>query len=149
MVVHPHGASPDPRAGQAMERLHATGRRRTTARRLVLQALAEADGHLSAADVHIRLADSSPLSLSTVHRTLATLADHGLVHALGQPGEARYGLADRPHHHGVCDGCGRTVEIPATALADLLPRLEEATGFVLTPGLTLTGHCPDCAATMG
>lgn len=150
MGVHPRGASAEARVRGAIDRLRATGHRRTIGRRLVLQTLAEADGHLAAADVHARLVDAHPtLNLSTVHRTLVTLADSGLIHVLAQPGQARYGLADQPHHHAVCAGCGRTSEVPAADLADLLPRLEEATGLVLAPGLTLTGYCPDCSTNRG
>jgi Fe2+ or Zn2+ uptake regulation protein len=54
---------------------------------------------------------------------------------LGRHGDARYGPADRPHHHAVRVVCGRVAEIPE----DVMCRLVDAAG------LTLTGRCQDCA----
>jgi len=135
------------RARQAFEQLSGAGQRRTIARRLVLDALDETGAHRSAADIHARVAAVAPsLTLSTVYRTLSTLADCGLVHVLTRGGEARYGFADQPHHHSVCSGCGRTTEIPPDAVAELLPQLESVAGLHLAAdGITLTGVCTDCA----
>jgi Fur family ferric uptake transcriptional regulator len=136
------------RARRAYEQLADTGTRRTVARQLVLDALDEEGGHRSAADIYDRIVDRAPtVTLSTVYRTLATLTDHGLVHTLTRGGEVHYGFADAPHHHGVCSRCGTTTEIPATAVADVIGRLQEASGLMIAPdGITLTGLCRDCAS---
>lgn len=141
------GRRPGARARRAFEQLRGAGQRGTLARQLVLDALDETGGHLSATDIHARVARKAPsVTLSTVYRTLATLADYGLVHVLSHGGEARYGFADQPHHHSVCTECGRTRQIPPDAVVDLIPALERAGGLRLaTDGITLTGTCPDCA----
>lgn len=137
------------RARRAVDRLGEIGQRRTIARQLVLDALDDAGGHRSAAQVYSRIAaEHSTVTLSTVYRTLTTLVDCGLVHVLSYGNEARYGFADLPHHHAVCTGCGATTQIPDSALADVLPRLQDVSGLVLaTDGVTLTGLCQRCTAT--
>lgn len=134
------------RARRVYDQLADSGTRRTVARQLVLDALDEGGGHRSAADIHQRIVAHAPtVTLSTVYRTLATLTDHGLVHTLTQGGEVHYGFADQPHHHGVCSRCGRTTEISAQAVADLITPLEQVSGLRLAPdGITLTGLCPAC-----
>jgi Fe2+ or Zn2+ uptake regulation protein len=134
------------RARRAYDQLAHTGTRRTIARQLVLDALDESGGHRSAADIHERIVVQAPtVTLSTVYRTLATLTEHGLVHTLTKGNEVHYGFADAPHHHGVCSHCGTTIEIPASAVAELIKPLERASGLTLAPdGITLTGICRNC-----
>lgn len=134
------------RARRAFDRLVGAGSRRTLARQLVLDVLDEDGGHLPAADIHAQVATHSPaVTLSTVYRTLATLTDHHLVHTFAVGGEAHYGLADDPHHHAICTGCGTATEIPAESVTDLIPRLQHAAGLTIDAGgITLTGLCPHC-----
>ena len=47
------------------------------------------------------------ISLDTVYRTVATLADLGLVRRVAlTPGPARYDANTTRHHHFVCTRCG-------------------------------------------
>ena len=107
-------------------------------------------GHLSVAEIHRRLlaADpGQPPDLATVYRTVTTLVEFGVLHALTvEGGVTTYGLAEDPHHHAVCTRCGAIIEVPAHQLSSALQRAIEGSSFTLSDraGLTLHGLCPDC-----
>ncbi|MEU4421040.1 transcriptional repressor [Actinoplanes sp. NPDC024001] len=131
------------------DQVRAGGRRWTIAKGAVVEALIGTEGHLSAQQVHDRVIERFPqIDRSTVHRVLLTLADEHVVHVLGRQGEARYGMADRPHHHAVCARCGQEAEIPASVISPALAAAATATGFSFEDGgITLTGLCGGCGAT--
>jgi Fur family ferric uptake transcriptional regulator len=134
-------------------RLAERGIRYTAARRLVVQALEQADGPLSAAELHEDLQREVPLS--SLYRTLSVLEG---AHVIGREhavdGVARYELAEsvtgRHHHHLVCMGCGAVVDV--TIPADLELRVEsiitaiaERVGFAATGHrIDIEGRCPSC-----
>ncbi|MFN8126859.1 MAG: transcriptional repressor, partial [Candidatus Nanopelagicales bacterium] len=50
------------------------------------------------------------------------------------------------HHHLVCRGCGRTVEVSGTAVETWTRRVAEAEGYVeVSHSLELVGTCAACA----
>ena len=132
--------------------LHARGLRRTAPRIAVLATLEPVDGHLSVAEIHRRLLDSNPgdgppPDLATVYRTVTTLVELGVLHALSvEGGVTTYGLAEKPHHHAVCTRCGAIIEVPAQRLRSALEHASEGSSFTLSDqaGLTLHGLCPKC-----
>ena len=135
--------------------LHARGLRRTVPRIAVMTVLGSVDGHLSVAEIHQRLRDShleqgSAPDLATVYRTVTTLVEKGVLHALSvEGGITTYGLATEPHHHAVCTHCGAIIEVPASRLRLALERAVEGSSFRLSDraGLTLHGLCPRCQRT--
>ena len=96
--------------------------RYTRGRRKVVAALHEADGPMSAAELHDKVSDDVPLS--SLYRTLAVLEETEVVMPhFGTRGITRYELAEwltGHHHHLVCVGCGAVDDI------DVPPRYEEA-----------------------
>ena len=134
------------------ELLRARGLRRMPSRIAVLAVLEPVDGHLSVADIHQRIlevtpAGTQPPDLATVYRTVTTLVEQGVLHALAvEGGVSTYGLAERPHHHAVCTSCGTIIEVPAQRLSTALEHAIEGSSFTLSEqaGLTLHGLCPDC-----
>ena len=135
--------------------LGAHGLRRTQSRVAVLTVMGPAKTHLSVADIHQRLAQAAvsgqtpPPDLAIVYRTVATLVEHGVVHALAvEGGITTYGLAHSPHHHAVCTQCGTIIEVPAPHLTKALQQAIEGSAFKLSEdaGLTLHGLCPQCQA---
>jgi Fur family ferric uptake transcriptional regulator len=134
------------------ELLRARGLRRMPSRIAVLAVLEPVDGHLSVADIHQRIlevtpAGTQPPDLATVYRTVTTLVEQGVLHALTvEGGVSTYGLAERPHHHAVCTNCGTIIEVPAQRLSTALEHAIEGSSFTLSDqaGLTLHGLCPDC-----
>lgn len=154
MVTHTPSA-PDPGAAERMGALlRERGLRRMASRIAVLTVLEPVHGHLSVAEIHQRLADTSaadaqPPDLATVYRTVTTLVEQGMLHALTvEGGVTTYGLADDPHHHAVCTQCGAIIEVPAPRLTTALEHAMEGSSFTLSEraGLTLHGLCPDCQA---
>src|SRR5918999_3307606 len=112
------------RAGNGLQPLldlvRANGGRVTAPRRAILAALLEADGHVTAEDLTARVQSRLPdVHVSTVYRTLETLADLGVVvHVHLGHGRAVFHLADDRHQHLVCDHCGRVIEAPPEVFAD-------------------------------
>lgn len=106
--------------------------------------------HLSAQQIADQLsAWGDTVDLSTVYRTLTSLVEVDVLHALTVGDRTTtYGLANRPHHHAVCTNCGTVIEVPADQLSRALIRAVRDTRFELAPtaGLTLHGTCPDCRA---
>jgi Fur family transcriptional regulator, ferric uptake regulator len=129
------------------DRVRASGMRWTVAKGAVVDALVGRHDHLSTQEIHAAVAERFPqVDRSTVHRVLLALAEEHVVHVLGQSGETRYGLADQPHHHAVCAGCGRVAEIPGDLPRRLIEQASKTTGFQFThDSVTLTGRCGDCA----
>lgn len=143
----------DDRADQrARAVLRRNGLRCTGPRLAVMSVLFRepAAGHLTVQQITDQLNDrGGPVDLTTVYRTLATLVDVGVLHALTVGARAAtYGLADDPHHHAVCTRCGAVIAIPAEQLSSALTLASEGSQFALSPtaGMTLHGLCPRCQA---
>jgi len=153
--------NPEPPDAAAVERigelLRARGLRRMPSRIAVLAVLEPVNGHLSVADIHQRILDGTLAGtprpdLATVYRTVTTLVDQGVLHALAvEGGVTTYGLTEKPHHHAVCTECGTIIEVPANRLSTALEHAIEGSSFILSDqaGLTLHGSCPDCQRRAG
>ena len=90
--------------GDAVKELRKAGLRLTTARRLVLEALFDADIPVSAEEVAMRCS----LDLTSVYRNLETLERHGFArHVHLGHGPSRYVLVGRGgHEYLFCESCG-------------------------------------------
>lgn len=134
------------------ELLRACGLRRMASRIAVLAVLEPAHTHLSVAEIDQRLhvclpAEDQRPDLATIYRTVTTLVDQGVLHALTlEGGVTTYGLAADPHHHAVCTRCGSIIEVPARQLTSALEHAMTGSAFALSEraGLTLHGLCPQC-----
>lgn len=118
-------------------------------RAAVLSALAGSDAFRSAQEVHGALrAAGDRVGLSTVYRVLQGLAEEGLLDVRrSDSGEAGYRrcAVRRHHHHLVCRGCGRTVEVEGPAVERWASRVAEAHDYAeVTHTVELTGTCPTC-----
>ncbi|MBI2855540.1 MAG: transcriptional repressor [Chloroflexi bacterium] len=120
------------RHGAVIERLREAGYRLTPQRMMVLQAIGESDGHLTAEAIHQRVIQVYPyLDIATVYRILQLLKRLHLVTEIDLGGgSARYEVAqpDR-HHHMVCRECGRTFDLSPSYLEELRSRLVSEFGF--------------------
>lgn len=116
----------------------------------MLSELAREDGDLTAQQLWRRLRDGGrPVGLATVYRTLAILSEKGIVDALMYHGaEQCYRLCGEGHHHHlVCSGCHRVVEIEGCGVDAWLDRVSAEHGFVATGHVVeLTGICAGCRA---
>jgi Fe2+ or Zn2+ uptake regulation protein len=126
----------------------AQGLKITPQRQSIFRALHESTVHPTAEAVYDAVRTEMPsISLRTVYQTLNDLAAMGEIHAIDLgTGSARFDPTIDPHHHLVCDGCGRVqdveVELPGVTAPDAA-----AFGFtVRATEVVFRGLCRDCAA---
>ncbi len=127
--------------------------RYTKGRRVVIRALAEADGPRSAAELSRVIGESVPLS--SLYRSLAVLEEAGvLAPHFSSPGLTRYELAEwltGHHHHLVCICCGTVQDIEVTEdmerrLRQIVTDITSAASFSeLNHSFEIEGHCVACA----
>jgi Fur family ferric uptake transcriptional regulator len=124
------------------------GTRPTRQRRAVATALQSFDDFRSAQDIHDLLRRTGDnVGLSTVYRTLQSLADGGKVDVLrSEDGEALYRRCSTSHHHHlVCRSCGRTVEVEGPAVERWADKVAGEHGYIaVSHTLEIFGTCPDC-----
>ena len=125
--------------------------RNTKQRSAVSAALAEAEGFNSAQDLHALLRDRGErVGLTTVYRTLQGLADAGEIDVMRPPGgEHLYRRCSQGHHHHlVCRGCGRAVEVEGPAVESWAERVAAQHGYSdVSHTLELFGTCSACRST--
>jgi Fur family ferric uptake transcriptional regulator len=139
--------SHDSQVEQIMDRLVASGRRRTMSRQAVIQVIVDSHGHVSADDIATRVQESFPsVDVSTVYRTLETLRELEIVDRIWfADGSAVYHLRDHQHHHLCCEKCGSVQELPSSWLSGVEKDLLDEFGFELHPRpLGLFGLCRAC-----
>ncbi|GAA0897119.1 Fur family transcriptional regulator [Pseudonocardia zijingensis] len=125
--------------------------RATRQRAAVSAMLDRLDDFRSAQEIHEELRRAGEgIGLTTVYRTLQTLADGGEVDVLRTgSGEAVYRrcASAEHHHHLVCRRCGYTVEIEGPAVETWAQRVAADHGFVeLSHTAEVFGLCKDCGA---
>ena len=126
----------------------AAGLKVTQQRLEIYQQLLRAKDHPAAEALHSRLVKRLPtLSLDTVYRTLATFERLGLVHRLETTGsQARYEALSSPHHHFLCDRCGKVIDFSWQDFDTLAPPPPPAGAErVERTSVVLHGQCADCA----
>ena len=127
--------------------LRAQGFRLTPQRLTILEVLSKSQCHLTPAEIFERASQTLPgLTEPTVYRTLSFLAENGLVLiAHVGNGQLVYEYADRKHHHLICRGCHKMLDVDHTVLCDLYQKIEQQTGFKIDSlHVTFFGLCPDC-----
>ncbi len=125
------------------------GYKLTPQRRAVLNIIAASQDHLTPVDIHERTRREYPgIGLVTVYRTLAILAELGLICEVHAGGSCRSYLMRRPlehHHHLICSECGKVIDFADCDLDKLEQRLSRATGFKVEAHLLeFLGRCSDC-----
>jgi Fur family transcriptional regulator, ferric uptake regulator len=130
------------------DQLRRRGLRWTPQRRVVVETLAAADGHVSAAELVEACRSRDPRTIpSTVYRALDAL---GLVrHGHGADGREEFHVLPAAEHgHLHCSQCGATWELDRTRAAAVTRALRGADGFEVDIGhVTLVGRCAGCAST--
>ena len=126
-----------------------SGLRSTRQRTAVARLLDDTDDFRSAQEIHEKLRRSGEgIGLTTVYRTLQTLADAGEVDVLRtSTGEAVYRRCSAHHHHHlVCRDCGRTVEVEEPTVELWAEKVAGEHGFInIGHTVEISGTCPDCA----
>ncbi|MFL6145530.1 MAG: Fur family transcriptional regulator [Labedaea sp.] len=125
------------------------GRRSTRQRTAVAELLDQTSDFRSAQELHEELRKRGQgIGLTTVYRTLQSLADAGEIDMLRtDTGEAVYRrCSDHHHHHLVCRVCGRTVEVEGPAVEHWAERVAAENGFsAVSHTVEVFGTCATCA----
>ncbi|BBY52593.1 Fur family transcriptional regulator [Mycolicibacterium sp. GCM10028919] len=122
---------------------------RSTKQRAAIAALLEnVDEFRSAQELHDELRRRGEgIGLTTVYRTLQTMAASGLVDSLRtDTGESVYRRCSAHHHHHlVCRGCGTAVEVQGGAAEKWAADVAREHGFTdVTHTIEIFGVCGDC-----
>ncbi|MFD7745815.1 Fur family transcriptional regulator [Streptomyces sp. NPDC059698] len=125
--------------------------RSTRQRAAVAAALDEVDEFRSAQELHDVLKHrGDSVGLTTVYRTLQSLADAGEVDVLRTTeGEAVYRRCSTGdhHHHLVCRLCGKAVEVEGPAVEQWAEAIAAQHGYVnVAHTVEIFGTCAECAA---
>lgn len=125
------------------------GLRSTRQRTAVAKLLDNSPDFRSAQDIHEELRRTGEgIGLTTVYRTLQSLADAGEIDVLRtDSGEAVYRrCSSHHHHHLVCRECGRTIEVEGPAVERWAEKIASEHGFVdVSHTIEIFGHCRDCS----
>lgn len=124
--------------------------RSTRQRTAIIALLEEVDGFRSAQELHDELRRRGQnIGLTTVYRTLQTLAGTELVDAVRtDTGESVYRrcAALHHHHHLVCRQCGSAVEVSGRDVEAWATEVAARHGFSdVSHTIELFGTCADCA----
>ncbi|MEU3222519.1 Fur family transcriptional regulator [Streptomyces sp. NPDC006976] len=125
--------------------------RSTRQRAAVAAALDEVDEFRSAQELHDVLKHrGDSVGLTTVYRTLQSLADAGEVDVLrtteGESVYRRCSTGDH-HHHLVCRMCGKAVEVEGPVVEQWAETIAAQHGFVnVAHTVEVFGTCADCAS---
>jgi Fur family transcriptional regulator, peroxide stress response regulator len=127
--------------------LRQQGMRLTHQRLEVVRELAGTDTHPDVETLYRGVLQRVPtISLDTVYRTLATLADLGFItRVTATAGPTRYDGNTSHHHHFVCTRCGLVRDIVDRELdAVRAPARTSAFGSVSAVEVQLRGICRHC-----
>ncbi|OZD61304.1 transcriptional repressor [Rhodococcus sp. 05-340-1] len=126
------------------------GVRATKQRSAISDLLDTIEEFKSAQDLHDELRKRGEgIGLTTVYRTLQTLADAGTVDVLRTDnGESVYRRCSSGHHHHlVCRSCGFTVEVEGPTVEKWSQSVAESNGFSdVSHTIEIFGTCGQCSA---
>jgi Fur family ferric uptake transcriptional regulator len=123
---------------------------RSTKQRAAISALLEnREEFRSAQELHDELKRRGEgIGLTTVYRTLQSMAAAGLVDTLRtDTGESLYRrCSEHHHHHLVCRACGTTVEVQGGLVEKWTAEIATAHGFSdVSHTVEIFGLCAECA----
>jgi Fur family ferric uptake transcriptional regulator len=124
--------------------------RSTRQRTAVAKLLDDTEGFRSAQEIHEKLRGRGEgIGLTTVYRTLQTLAEAGEVDVLRTAnGEAVYRrCSSHHHHHLVCRHCGRTIEVEGPTVERWAEQIAQTHNFTeIDHTIEISGRCATCAS---
>ena len=129
--------------------LSRSGLKRTRQRTAILNILRESEHPISAEELYFELkkGETAP-NLSTIYRTLETMANKGLIVKVSLSGDSRtfFEYNRMIHkHYLVCLGCKKITAIEGCPLNAYEKSLEQKTQYTIAGHkLDIYGYCPDC-----
>jgi Fur family ferric uptake transcriptional regulator len=120
----------------------------TNQRRLLLDLLRDAEGHIDAKELYRRAsARGESISQATIYRSLNLFKELGLVDEM-RLGKIRcyYEIKQSSdHQHLICQGCGKIIEIQNPLIGQLIEMVRQEHGFKVNKAeLYLEGCCQEC-----
>ncbi|RLC72113.1 MAG: transcriptional repressor [Chloroflexi bacterium] len=127
---------------------HLQGHLLTNQRRLLLELIRQAEGHIDAKELYRRAsARDESISPATVYRSLNLFKQLGLVDERRLGKMRCYYEVKQPaeHQHLVCRGCGKVIEFKSPLIRRLVDKVQHEHGFKVTKAeLYLEGYCLEC-----
>lgn len=124
------------------------GRLLTVQRRLLLNLVRDADGHIDARELYRRASSQDErISLATVYRGLRLFKELGLVEErrLGQVRCCYELKRSVEHQHLVCRSCGKVIDFESPLIGELVDKVQREYDFDITRAeLCLEGYCQQC-----
>ncbi len=124
------------------------GYKLTPQRRVVIQAIASNQEHLTPTSIYEKVHQDQPnIGLVTIYRTLEILAKLNLICELHAGDSCRSYTISAPghHHHLICSNCGKVVDFPSCELEAAQQSLSQQTGFRIDGHLLeFIGLCQAC-----
>ena len=131
-----------------MQLLRESGHRLTPQRLMVLSAVRDARGHVTAAEILDSVRELYPyMDPSTVYRTLGVLKQMRLVSETDMGGgEYAYEwIRQERHHHLMCKSCDRVVQLDHKYLENLGTEILDDYGFQADiDHFAIFGRCEEC-----
>lgn len=138
---------------QSFDVLRAHGKRVTGQRRLILEIVAESEGHLDAGEIYRRTRARDPrMSLSTVYRNLNLLQELGIISELHLDEEHHHYEVkeETEHYHLICSRCDSVVEFDSPLADRLVSQVGAKEGFSIDRvHIDLVGLCRECRSRDG
>lgn len=123
-------------------------RKNSKKRSAILEALASVTEHPTAEMLYNMLKPDYPeLSLGTVYRNLAVLAEEGLVISVAHVGgQERYDARTGPHSHFICRSCKKVLDVNLPdPVGEMYRQLDINLGCTAeTHSLNFSGLCESC-----
>ena len=124
------------------------GRPLTKQRRLLLELIDHAGGHVDAKELYRRASSKDEsISPATVYRNLALFKQLGLIDERRLREMRCYYEIKQPleHQHLVCQGCGKVIEFESPLIRKLVDKVQREQCFRVTRAqLCLEGYCLEC-----
>ncbi|MGH9173952.1 MAG: Fur family transcriptional regulator [Vicinamibacterales bacterium] len=121
--------------------------RMTPQRAAILEAVRQADGHLTAGEIFNEVHARYPsIAYGTVYRTLHLFAERGLILEFPFGDEAsRFDKRTDRHDHVRCTSCGTLVDVDVPEALFARQVASEQSGFSIVGHQTVfSGTCPAC-----
>ncbi len=118
----------------------------------ILDILKKEHTHLTEVEIYAAVKKKfTAVNHSTVYRALRRLVDSNQVSItdIGRGAQVFEICSGDPHHHLVCQSCGKITNLTDGTVEELFGKIEKNHGFeVITRHLALFGYCPECRAKM-
>lgn len=121
--------------------------KRSYQREVILEYLKTRTDHPTADKVYAAVRQTIPnISLGTVYRNLALLADNGMILRITcDSKEDHFDANTHPHPHFLCNACGCVLDVPVTAMPDLTQLAASSFhGCIQSYSITYYGTCETC-----